>query len=364
MEKESKQLKSKTDAQYRADQIRHFKDELDVIEHEEIISLDESQRSAIAKYHENLLLKLSDTFDIDTSKQGKQLSLGMRIASFLGALGLAASVFFLFYQFWGRFSTNMQVSILIAAPLVSLAATMYIANRELTGYFSKLLGMVSFACFILNLSMLGQIFNIIPSDKAFLVWAAFAFLLAYASDARLLLAAGIICLSCFLSSRMGTWAGSYWIHFGERPENFFPAATLLFLVPYFIPHRRFSGFDTIYRIFAMLLVFIPVLVLSNWGAISYINLDNDTIEVLYQILGFVLSTAVIWLGIRKSWSDVVNTGIVFFVIFLYTKFYDWWWDWMPKYLFFLIIGLTAILALLIFKRLRNSSILKPHEAAQ
>ena len=29
----------------------------------------------------------------------------MKIASFLGALGLAASVFFLFYQFWGKFST-------------------------------------------------------------------------------------------------------------------------------------------------------------------------------------------------------------------------------------------------------------------
>ncbi len=32
----------------------------------------------------------------------------------------------------------------------------------------------------------------------------------------------------------------------------------------------------------------------------------------------------------------MNTGNVFFTIFLYTKFYDWWWDWMPKYLFFLL----------------------------
>ena len=37
----------------------------------------------------------------------------------------------------------------------------------------------------------------------------------------------------------------------------------------------------------------------------------------------------------------VNTGVVFFVIFLYTKFYDWWWDLLPKYLFFLILGLTV-----------------------
>jgi uncharacterized membrane protein len=78
------------------------------------------------------------------------------------------------------------------------------------------------------------------------------------------------------------------------------------------------------------------------------------VEVLYQITGFVFSAAAIGLGIRKSRPEVVNTGNVFFTIFLYTKFYDWWWNWMPKYLFFLVIGLTAIVMLLIFKRLRNA----------
>ncbi|MDY6989633.1 MAG: DUF2157 domain-containing protein [Thermodesulfobacteriota bacterium] len=356
-------VKSKVDAQRRADQIRHFQAELDRMEHENILSLEESQRSAVATYHHKLLAEMSEAFDIDSSKRQKQLSLGMRIASFLGALGLAASVFFLFYQFWGRFSTTAQVCILAGAPLAGLGATMVAAHREATGYFSKIFGLVSFACFVLNLYMMGQIFNITPSDKAFLVWAAFAFLLAYASDAPLLLAAGIICISCFLSARAGTWSGCYWIYFGERPENFFPAALLLFLVPCLVSHKRFSGFDVIYRVFAMLLVFIPVLILANWGSISYIRLDNDTVEVLYQIAGFVLSAGAIWLGIRKSWPVVVNTGNVFFVIFLYTKIYDWWWDWMPKYLFFLVVGLTAILALLVFKRLRKSTTGKAQEAS-
>lgn len=175
---------SKAEAQRRTDQIRYFQAELEIIEHEHITSLQESQRSAIANYHENLIAQLASTFDIDANKREKQLSLGMKIASFLGALGLAASVFFLFYQFWGRFSTSIQVFILIAAPLLGLAATMVAAHREKTGYFSKLLGLVSLACFILNLSMLGQIFNITPSANAFLVWAIFAFILAYASDAR------------------------------------------------------------------------------------------------------------------------------------------------------------------------------------
>ena len=356
------QVKSKTDAQQRVDQIRHFQAELELIEQESVISLNNIQRSALANYHENLIKILSIEFDIDSSKRGKQLSLGMKIASFLGALGLAASVFFLFYQFWGRFSTSTQVFILIIAPLLGLAATIYASHREKTGHFSKLFGLVSFACFVLNLFMFGQIFNITPSANAFLVWAAFAFLLAYASDTRLLLAAGIICISAFLSAKAGTWSGCYWIHFGERPENFFPAASLLFMVP-FLPHNKFSGFAVIYRVFAMLLFFIPILILSNWGMSSYLNISNESIEIIYQITGFIFSATAIWVGIKKGWPEVVNAGNVFFTVFLYTKFYDWWWDWMPKYLFFLIIGLTAILMLLIFKRLRNSIIKNAQEVS-
>ncbi len=346
---------SKADAQKRADQIGHFHAELNVMKADEVLALTEDQQQAIIGYHSTLLSDLSSTFDIDASKQEKQLSLGMKITSFLGALGLTASVFFLFYQFWGSFSTTIQLIILMATPLIGLAVTMYLSGRETTGYFSKISGLVTLAAFVLNLSMFGQIFNITPSENALLIWGLFAFLLAYATDARLLLAMGIILLASFLSAKTGTWSGCYWISFGERPENFFPAAIVLFLLP-FIPHHRFSGFASIYRVFAMLLFFIPVLILSNWGVISYLDFTKASIEGIYQIVGFCFSAAAIFMGIKKGWSEVVNTGNVFFTIFLYTKFYDWWWDWMPKYLFFLVIGLTAILMLFVFKRLRSAVI--------
>jgi hypothetical protein len=46
-------------------------------------------------------------------------------------------------------------------------------------------------------------------------------------------------------------------------------------------------------------------------------------------------------------------GALAFVAFLYVKLHSWWWDWMPKYLFFLLIGLTAIGLLYVFRRLRG-----------
>ena len=50
---------------------------------------------------------------------------------------------------------------------------------------------LALACFMLNIYMLGQIFNITPSDKALLPWGAYALLLAYACNARLLLVIGL-----------------------------------------------------------------------------------------------------------------------------------------------------------------------------
>lgn len=353
---------SKTEAQRQADQISQFREELKVLEEEKVLSLTEDQVASIDRYHDELLARYSDAFDIDTSSREKRLSFGMRVASFLGALALAVSVFFLFYQYWGRFSTVLQITMLILFPVVALYATLYVSAREKTGYFAKLLALVTFACFVLNVYVLGQIYNITPSDNAFIVWGALAFLLAYQCDVRLLLVAGIACIAGFLSARVGVWFGMYWLYAGLRPENFLPVAIILFGFTFLVSHQRYEGFGPIYRVFALLLFFIPVLVLSYWGAGSYFYLDNDTIEVIYQVIGFTFSAGLIALGIRLGLNDVVNTANTFFVIFLYTKLYDWWWDLMPKYLFFLLVGLIALLILFVFKRLRGLTRARGEEA--
>ena len=345
-------LFSRSEAQQRADRIKAFDAELAELARDGVLDLSDDQRRAIDEHHRQLLSRYSDDFDIDRDTRARQLSLGMRITSFLGALALAASVFFLFRQFWGELSTTLQVVILLSASLLGLIATLVLAERERSGYFAKLAALVGLVCFVLNIGLLGQMFNLQPSQNAFLLWAAYALLLAYACDIRLLLAAGILCFTAWLSAQTGTWGGMYWLGFGERPENFLPAALLLFLFPQWVPHRRHPTFPPLYRVFGLLCLLLPILVLSHAGFVSYLPLATDTIEGGYQLAGFLLSAGAIWLGIRWHWNDTFNTGTVFFVIFLYTKFFDWWWESLPKYLFFLLLGLTAVGLLLVFKRLR------------
>ena len=224
-------MDNKLKAQQRADQIQAFNAEIKCLKNDDVFEFDDDQRSAISRYHATVLDELTSQFDIDTNVRQKQLSSGMKIASFIGALALAASIFFLFYQFWGYLNTPVQVSILIIAPLLTLLLTHVISQREDTGYFTKLMAMVSFACFVLNLVMLGQIFNITPSDKALMAWAAYGFLLAYAFDVRLLLSMAILSLAAFIAARVGSWSGMYWIYTGERPENLLIPAMIIFSVP-------------------------------------------------------------------------------------------------------------------------------------
>jgi len=348
-------IDSKSKAQKRADRIAAFKEELAELGVQGVVKLTESQEASIDSHHRQLLAEYSDTFDIDIGHRERQFSLGMKVASFLGALALALSVFFLFYRYWGLFPTVLQVGVLIAAPLLALVATWYVTEREKTGYFAGLLALLTFACFVLDISVLGVIYNITPSDRAFIAWGLLAFLLAYHCDSRLLLAAGIICLGGLLATRVSVFYGLYWLDFYMRPENFLPVAIVLFLASFYLPHRGHSGFQPIYRVFALLGFFIPVLILSYAGALSYALFDEDLIEMIYRIIGFAASAGLIALGIRLGLNDVVNTANAFFVLFLYTQLFDWWWHWMPKFLFFLLVGLIAVLLLFVLKRLRDLS---------
>jgi len=346
-------IESKDDAQRRIDQIESFNNELGVLAQNSTLQLTQEQVSKVANYHNKVIAKLSYEYDIDKNSKQKQLSLGLKVVSFITALALSASLFFMFYQFWNYIDTYPQSVILIASSLITLGITYKLYLKDKSGYFTKILALLSVVAFILNISMLGKIYNILPSPNALALFALFTFVLAYATNTRLLLGFAIIFFSAYLSAQVGTWSGIYWIYFGQHPENFFLPALVLFLIPYFSPHKRYHGFDSIYRVFSMILFFIPVLILSNFGGASYLQLSHGSIEGFYQIIGFVVSLAAIFLGVHKGWGDIINTGNVFFTLFLYTKFYDWFWASMPKFLFFLIIGLFTLGLMLFFKKMRD-----------
>jgi len=344
---------TKTQAQARADQVQAFRAEQQLLTERGLLRLPDFVAANIRQYHEELLRNLQQTQDVDLSEGARHLSLGMQIVSFLGAAALAASLFFLFYQYWGYFATTAQVAILVAAPLLSLGMAMWVRRLDAAGYYAKLAALLSFVCLLLNIVMLGSIFNMTPSPNAFAVFAAYGFLLAYMLQVRLLLVAGMLCSFIFIGAQFGTWMGGYWIYVGEYPEHFLLTAVFFFFLPKFVSQDYYHGFTSLYQIWASIVFFVAVLILANWGSISYLPWSSTVIEGCYQVVGFVTSGLLVVYGLRTGTAKLMLTGNVFFALFLYTKFFDWWWDWLPKYLFFLVVGLTAILAMVVFNRLRK-----------
>ena len=351
---------SKPAAQRRADRIAAFRAELKELEREGVLVLSPEEHARVAAHHEELLRELTARFDVDVGERERQLSWGMRIASFLGAVALAASAFFFLYRIWGLLATPVQVAILAGAPALLLAATDYASRREKSGYFAALIGLVAYTAFVMNLVMLGKIFNVTPSPGALLAYGLFGILLAYAYGGRLPLVLALGSLACWQASWMITWTGAVWTELFERPETFFPAGLLLFAVPLAVPHQVRAEMAPVWRAVGLIVFLSAMLSLTFTGENSFLrSLGADRVEIAYQIVGFLVSAAVIWLGIRRGWRESVSTAGVFFVIFLLSRFFDWWWDWMPRYLFFLVIGGTAVLALWGLMRIRAAMASRP-----
>lgn len=343
----------KASAQQRADQIQGFTQELTILEQQEIITLTIEQKNKLNQFHQNLLSQFKSTLNIDTSNEEKHLSLGLQIVSFLGALALAASVFFLFYQYWGYLSTPWKITALLIASASSFASIGIVNRIDASGYYVKLAALIAFACFVLNIMMLGSIFNITSSANAFLVFSAYAFLLAYAFNVRVLLGTALLNFFIFMGAKTGTFWGLYWVNTGEAPELFLLPTLLTFCIPFIKKQLNYFGFTSIYHILSACAFFTSILILSNWGYGSLLPWDKDIIEGFYQTLGFACSGGLIYLGIKKQLSHLTFTGNAFFTLFLYTKLFDWWWDVIPKSVFFLIVGLVAILSMLVIQRFRS-----------
>jgi uncharacterized membrane protein len=347
------QTSSKREAQQRVDRIHSFREQLEELLRLGVFDLPAEQRSRLDSYLHKTLAELAERYDVDISERQKQISLGMRILSALGGLAFCAALYLFFYRIWGSLTTPPQVAILIATPILALSAMDFISRREKTYYYTTLISLVAIASFAINLGVMGSLFNIMPSPGIFLACGAFAIVLAYGYRLRLALAAGLVALLIFAAATIATWTGVYWVTFLQRPESVLPGCLLLLAVPLVVRHSRSADFPEAYHGIGLLLLLFCLELLIHAGHTSYFPFGAETIESMYRIVGFIVAGLVIYWGIRKSHPGFVNLGSLFFALYLFDQLFSWWWDWMPKYLFFLIIALIATCLLAIFRKIRN-----------
>ena len=344
---------ARQDAQRRTDQIAAFGRELAELERDGVVTLGPEDRARIGRHHADLLATLTRQFDVDRTDSQRQMALGMRVASLIGAVTLSAGVVLFFYRFWGLMTTPAQIALLVATPLVLLAAVEVAARREPTRYVASVLSIIAAAGFALNLGVVGTIFDMTPSPHILLAWAAFALAVAYAYGLRLLLAAGLTAAMAYVVGLTAQAAGLDWAILLQRPEPLIPLGAAVFLLSFWRPAIRPDGFDRMWRLMGIAALLLPLVFLATGTeAFSYRLLPLAVLQAIYDILGFGLPVVAIWFGIRRRWPEVANAASAFLVLFVYAKCFDWWWSVLPGYLFFLLLGGLAMGAMALLARLR------------
>ena len=345
--------RSKAEAQRRADQIEAFSRELADLANDGVLVLATDDRARIGAYHARLLEHLAGRFDVDRSERQRRMSLGMRVASVVGAVTLSAAVVLFFHRVWGVLATPAQLAALALAPLLLLGAIEVAARREKTLYVALILAITSAAAFILDVSVVGVIFNMRPTPFAFALWAAFALAVAYAYGLRLLLAGGLVMAMLFVCMLAARAAG---VDLGAaiaRPEPMSLAGGLAFAAASLPVNRRRPGFPATWRLTCTTAILLPIVFLSTWPQVfSYLPWPERVTGPMYDVAGFALGAGAVWAGVRRGWREVTQAAAGFLVIFVFAKCFDWWWAWMPRYLFFLLLGGLAVGTLVILGRLR------------
>jgi uncharacterized membrane protein len=225
--------------------------------------------------------------------------------------------------------------------------------REKTLYVASILGLFALACFVFNLSVLAGIFNVRDSPGGLLAWGLFALALAYAYRLTWLLFIGVALTAAFVAAITAEMTGIAWGFFLMRPEGLIlpgAAALVMSQVEY---DRERPAFGGTYRFLGWIGVLFPMLFLAADGSFSYLHLSRTLVGSAYLVAGFVLGAIAVWTAVRQRANVVINTATAFIALLLFVKLFHWWWDWMPQYLFFFLLGVIAVGILVALRRLRT-----------
>lgn len=339
-------------AQYRANRIRTFREEMAALRAEGVELLSAEQEQALARHHDSVLGELRSRFDVDVTDTAGRLSRGMQIAAFFGALTLTAAIYALVARFWGDLDLPVQVGLLTLFPLLAVAGVDLTARREPSLYIASIFAAAAYGTFWLAAVMTARLLDLPVTVWVLWLGVVFGLALATVYGFRVVLLVALLATIVALAGTLFTVAGAPWTIARERLEPAMIAAFgLLLLAPGL--EAASPGFGKLTRRVALTVGLLMLLSLSASGSVSVLPLPTQWIEGIYQGLMLLLSVAIIAISVSRRLPDLVNIASVGLAIFLVTRYVDWFWDSLPRYLFFLLLTAAAFVWLLLLRRLRS-----------
>lgn len=141
---------------------------------------------------------------------------------------------------------------------------------------------------------------------------------------------------------MSGW-GAYWLGM-SYPIRFIAFGLVLIAAAFMLkPALVKRGLERVSLVMGLLYLFIALWILSIFGNYSDLDRWNNVrqIELLHWSLLFgIAAVTAIWLGLKQDDGVLRGFGLTFLGINLYTRFFELFWDSMPKVIFFVVLGIS------------------------
>ncbi len=320
--------------------------------------------------------------------------------SIMGAVLVGAGVILFIASNWSGMSRWLKVMLIIVSMSLSYYGGFNLAFEKRsfpkTGRAFIIIGSFIFGA---GMFLISQMYNfIIHYQNGFLVWGIIALLIAYLLKMKTLLSLAIIDLLIWLGletdyhiqRREGienlyiilytmsgivlwtsgllhrnidylkklsspyifaglilTYGGLYTLTFESFWEMTLTNTIVLFFILLTIIFLLMSFLITLYskneRFWITEIIILSLLMgVLLYLAISFPERFTSFYHLLTNLIFFFMVSGIIVLGHLRRIKSYVNAGMVFFIVFIFTKYFDYFWKMLPRSIFFIIGGLSFI----------------------
>jgi hypothetical protein len=335
----------------RARRILAFREELDEVVREGGVAADDPTLAAIASHHDRVLADLAAREDVDLTRDEARLSAGMRLATLLGAAALSTAWGLLVSSVWDDLGTASRLAVVWLPALAMAGMVPWAARREQSGYVANIVATVA----AIGLVVAGfATLDTLDRPEArwpLLLAGGYAMFAAYHHRLVLPLLLGIV--------GVGAWLWSLdALVFGDPVTRAFRHAepvVLLGAVAVAIGRSPLAdppGFRRAWTILGMTALAMSLLYLGLNADGSWFG-SGRAVEGMYQVIGAATFVGLAWFGLARDDLTLARGAAAALVVFLFFRLMDWFWDAIPNWLFFLMVGALALGALLVLSRVRS-----------
>ena len=344
----------------------------------------------------------------------RKLSRGVTILINLGAIVLGAGLLIFFASNWVELGRPAKIASLFALTLFFYGAGFELTQNGRWSFPKLGLALMFVGCvmFGVDIVLLAVIYDLTAAHAWSLLMDWVAWLaVAYLVRSRLILVLAVIGIIGWFGAEVGYCWGAYWIYLG-RPFHFIGLGTCLLAVAGVHAWRRQRDFGATYALAGLVVIYLSTLILSIFDVQKNFRIDVSSApvtvwllfaapyvvaavglvvifarwprtiltdppvlvvfflmllmivasviatttaarELWFILLLTLLTSAGVYLGVAWESAVFLNTSLVFFTVNVYTRFYEYFWDAMPKSLFFMIGGSTLILGGIWVERARR-----------